>query len=163
MEKDRELKNTDRVANVERARLDHERQEKFRLSATADAFGLVFQGIAASEDLLRLSRPEFDNPKLSAQRTDIREHYNSADAQWRKQHALNGFNLTYYWRRPDIASLWVNTDAAVTAFMDCAGKWIVDHPRYTEGLDQGCVSEKHSLDTALQLVESTLVGAGQSP
>jgi hypothetical protein len=144
-------------AAIERERAARQRLQELRFQATADSLTLVSATVASAEDLLQLSTQPFLQAPLK-QRDAIRGAYIDADANWRKQDEnVVGFKLNYYFRdHPDVINAWKGVRLAVSNYGDCAGDWIEHHPKYTDGLSNGCKKEREAVGHALDALQRAM-------
>jgi hypothetical protein len=113
-----------------------------------DSLELIGAVIAASEDLITITQPEWDlelfpageqrDTTRAAKRT-IRETYNSTDARWRNTREGLGFLLSYYHGGdPAVAGSWRNLTSAVSSYIDCARAWYLVHNSDLTDRSSGC-------------------------
>lgn len=92
-------------------------------------FGLLGRSISGSEDLITLTKPEFDisnfsgdeKTKMIKQRTNIRDEFNRSDQEWRQTRETIGLLLRYYHQGdPAVSEAWRTVMQTVSDHSDCA-------------------------------------------
>ena len=123
------------------------------LELISSAYELTGAYLSASEDLIFLTGPAFDpshfpeaaRAKLEAQKQQMRDNYNTVDAEWRKRRESLGLLMGYYHPgNPKIGAAWRNLQEAVDGFNHCVVNWVTQHPRATaeQPAAQACGKEK---------------------
>jgi hypothetical protein len=131
------------------------------------AYERIGSCISASEDLIALTRPEFqlsrfagdDRVRVADQRGRLRERFNTADAEWRSERESLGLLMSYYHHgRPEVVEAWRAAQDAMTQYMSCARSWFVQHSASAAADDSvkgACAAEKELLRSRLdQLTRS---------
>lgn len=149
-------------ADNQRRYLTHQEYLKARLETIQPTLELVGTTVTAAEDLITLTRPDWEpsptrypDPKeleaTLAKRRELREAYNDADAAWRKEKDSRGYLLAYYHAgAPAVFPSWSELETAVTAYVDCARRWYVEHARdFTEEAATACDEERAEVDAAM--------------
>jgi len=146
-----------RQVDLQRIRSTEQQIAQLRLEAVRKAFDLIFATVGSAEDLIELSSENLKGaPK--AQRNDIRKAYNTADSNWRKGRAAVGLPLPYYARDfRATTTAWAKASKSVTDYSDCAGRWVVAHPFYTEGLGAACVEERKRVDDSVSALQAQVL------
>lgn len=158
LQKENETEHAEQQARLQRETATRERTEQMGLDAARDLFGLMYEAVSSSEDVLQLSTEAFAARNLLHQRDDIRTRYNKADQNWRSQHNVKGLMFVYYNRSvPPLLEAWGKADEAVTGYLDCSGDWVEAHPFYTQELGAGCSDERKKVDESFATLERTLV------
>jgi hypothetical protein len=105
-------------------------------SVVRGAYEVVGTCISASEDLVILTRTEFDLRTYSGkaqqivrkQKEDIRDRFNRCDDHWRDEREKWGLLMSFYHRgRPEIGQAWTAVRDDLTDFMACAREWNLSH------------------------------------
>lgn len=123
-------------------------------------YELVGNCIAASDDLITLTGPEFKVDQLqgaSRENTQkqimlLQENYNKVSGQWRSdQEKLKLLIAYYYPDRPEVSGAWEETQASLTGFMKCARNWHIEKSTLatTENVTEACKEEKSNLASKL--------------
>lgn len=151
----------ERRAGNERRYLTHEKYLEQRLATIRPTLERIGHTVAAAEDLITITRPDFDPESYAegpgrdatlAKRQEIREAYNEADSEWRREKENLGYLLAYYHPGGSgVAGAWGRLEAAVTGFVDCARTWWVENAREpTEGAASACDRERTAVDRAMK-------------
>jgi hypothetical protein len=157
-QKENETEHAEQQARLQREAATRERMDQIGLDAAKDLFGLMYEAVSSSEDLLQLSTKAFADRTLSRQRDNIRGRYNKAEQNWRSQHNVKGLMFVYYQRSiPGLPEGWGKAEGAVTKYLDCSGGWIEAHPFYTQGLEAGCSEERKKVEQSFAELEHTIV------
>lgn len=156
-------------AENERSYLAHKEYLEQRLATINPALELIGNSVAAGEDLITLTRPDFDpnqflGPEREAtlaNRREIRAAYNQADSVWRREKGRIGYLLAYYHPGvPGVTSAWGDLERAVTGFLDCARDWMVANAeRFTEEAATACQESRAKVDEEV----GSLIGVLQIP
>jgi hypothetical protein len=145
-------------AELARERAGQQQMEQLRFEATKKSFDLVFESVAAAEDVINLaSKAMADAPR--EQRREIRQAYNHADVAWRKQRLLMGMTLAYYSKNyKDAAAAWDAVAKDVTAYMQCSEAWVNQHSYYQDGQPTGCENERNKTDGTIKALQALVLG-----
>lgn len=150
----------ERRAVNERMYLTHQEYLEARLATIRPTLERIGHTVAAAEDLITITRPDFDPRKYAegpdrnatlAKRRQIREAYNAADAEWRREKETLGYLLVYYHSDGrGVAGSWNQLEDAVTGFVDCARRWWVEHKgEPTEDAASACGPERAGVNQAM--------------
>jgi hypothetical protein len=155
----------ERRALNERRYLTHQEYLEERLATIRPTLERVGQTVAAAEDLITITRPDFDPRRYAegqdrddtlAKRKQIREDYNDADVMWRREKAKLGYLLAYYHPgSAEVSAAWREFDDAVTSFVDCARSWwIANAGKPTEAA--ACEEDRAAIDQTMGNLIETL-------
>jgi glycerol-3-phosphate cytidylyltransferase-like family protein len=130
-----------------------------------DAYGLIGRCLAASDEIIELTRPYFDPknyPGVQEQKLAIRRNFNVCDRQWREQSEKIGLLMSYYHpNRPEVTSAWKAVQDSVSEYMRCAQNWYLKHGSdYTEA-DSDCEQKKQELISQLGKLNENINAARQ--
>lgn len=136
------------------------------------AYELIGNYISASEDLITLTKPEFDLERYSGdqrrvvaeQRTAIRQWFNTMDAKWRGEHEWLGLLMSFYHRgRQDVTTAWRELEDSVTEYADCTRRWYVEHsaPVTPAQAEEACKAESQLLRQRLDELSASMEAARQ--
>lgn len=154
----------ERRAVNERRHLTHQEYLKERLATIQPTLERVGHTVAAAEDLISITRPDFDPSRFAigqdrddtlAKRKQIRKDYNDADAAWRREKAKLGYLLAYYHPgSAEVSAAWRDLETAVTTFVDCARSWWIESAgEPTEAA--ACEKDRAAIDQTMEdLIES---------
>ncbi len=163
-------------AENERRALTHEKYLAARLATVQPLLERVGGTVRASEDLITLTRPDWepsparfpDPTERQAtldKRREIREAYNQADADWRSEKDSLGYLLAYYHGgSSEVSTAWSTLSTALTAYVDCARGWYVDHTgRFTEEAVDACSDERSTVDASMRDLIALMGAVEPSP
>ncbi len=120
-------------------------------------YGTSGRMVAATDDVISLSHPQFDPSRypdsrqrdLFAQKAAIRHEFNLAQADWRKERGALGFLISYYHRgTPQVRDSWREVEAVIDRLSECVERWTLNHAgEYSTLLP--CQAERQSIDGKL--------------
>ncbi|HEY0003358.1 MAG TPA: hypothetical protein VGB17_01010 [Pyrinomonadaceae bacterium] len=93
------------------------------------AYGLIGNCLSASDDLISITKPEFNMTDLAqeqlkvqtAQKTDVRKKYNETFIKWREEREQLGLLMKYYHHNEAaVTSAWLRVQESTTNYMNCA-------------------------------------------
>ncbi len=147
-QKDRELAVQKEQAAEQRKSAAHKELLTARLTAVQGAIDLLGRAIAAGEDLIVITGPEWRLQEARAEvdakvtrrkKEELREGWNTADAAWRSQRHSAGLLLAVYSSKArNVAEAWRQTEETVAGFLDCARDYYVEHATGTGDPSAGC-------------------------
>jgi hypothetical protein len=120
--------------------------------------------VSASENLLVLTEPAFDPENFAdkqrdavlEQRKRLRDGFNEADRDWRRNRETLGFLLGYYHHgHSDLEPTWRKTQAAVDGFVSCARERYFADAKETSD-DRACEASRRTLDEELASLNRAL-------
>jgi len=143
--------------SIQRGIKEREFQQAWMKDVVRSAYTLVGRSVGASEDLMLLTTEAFDPntyPKgkdrdlVEKQRVLLKEQYNDADREWRRQQKALVLLIGFYHRddpKP-VMDAWEEQGKAVNDFMDCAREFHMRNrvlqPEQREGPSKACLAQK---------------------
>ena len=130
-----------------------------------NAYGLIGRCLAASDEIVELTRPYF-NPKnypgVETQKLAIRKNFNACDREWREGNEKIGLLMSYYHpNRPEVTMAWKEIQRSTTEYMRCVQDWYLTHNSdYTEA-DSDCDPKKMDLISQLDKLNESINAARQ--
>jgi hypothetical protein len=120
--------------------------------------------VSASENLLVLTEPAFDRDRFAGEQRDavmeqrkvLRDAFNEADRDWRRNRETLGFLLGYYHHgHSSLEPTWRKTQAAVDGFVACArDRYLADDQAASD--DPSCEASRRKLDDELTSLNRAL-------
>lgn len=133
------------------------------------AFDLIGQCVAASENLNILTSEQFDPeryPKgsqrdaLLTQKGKLRDEFNKWDDQWRSSRETLTLNMRYYHANEGaLSTAWDKTRDSLSAYMDCQHAWYAEHlGHFVPDVEapKACATERSNLTGALHDLSAAL-------
>lgn len=147
------------------------------LQIVSQAYDLLGRCITVSDDLIYLTSPVFDpvhyedSSNVKRQRTAMLASYNNCVKEWRENREKLKLLMSYYHQgHSEVIQAWQNVQDSVTAYMECAHNWYLEHdsaPVNTEGV---CKSQREDyskkvehLNTSFNTARQHSLEAWQSP
>jgi hypothetical protein len=145
------------AVSIQRGIKEREFQQAWMKDVVRSAYTLVGKSVGASEDLMLLTTDNFDPDKypkgkdrdlVEKQRVLLKEQYNDADREWRRQQEALALLIGFYHRddpKP-VMDAWEEQGKAVSDFMDCAREFHLRNrvlpPGQREDPSKACLSQK---------------------
>ena len=165
-QKERELAVERERAEEERKGVSHRQLLAARLTVVREAMDLVGRVLAAGEDLIVLTGPEWrldaaggEVARESTRRTkeELRVGWNSADAEWRaRRHAVWLLLAAYTSEDRDVVTAWRVAEEGIDLFLRCARRYYVEHATGSGEPATACAAEH---DAALDAVSALAAAA----
>lgn len=120
--------------------------------------------VSASQNLLVLTEPAFDAGHFAGEQRDavleqrkrLRDEFNEADREWRRNRETLGFLLGYYHHGDSsLEPTWRKTQAAVDGFVSCARDRYLAHDQAASD-DPSCEASRRKLDRELGSLNRSL-------
>jgi hypothetical protein len=131
---DRERKESARKAKNDQALLAYNKFLEQGAGKVEHAYNLIGDCIAASDNLIAVAKPEFNNNVEQKSKANVT--YNEMATKWRSEKIQLGLLVKYYHHNdPGVTSAWQDAQEAVTNYMICARDlevWPGDTPRPCE-------------------------------
>lgn len=146
--------------SIQRGIKEREFQQAWMKDVVRNAYTLVGRSVGASEDLMLLTTEDFDpntypegkdRDLVEKQRFLLKEQYNDADREWRKQQEALALLIGFYHRddpKP-VMDAWQEQGKAVSDFMDCARQFHLRNrvlpPKQREDPSKFCLAQKDTV------------------
>ncbi|HEY0079157.1 MAG TPA: hypothetical protein VGB73_10965 [Pyrinomonadaceae bacterium] len=165
--KEREVRQAYLKASSEQALLAYKEYSDREQEIVKEIYEVIGKCISSSDDIIDLTRPEFDPEKYPTQSlrdevtkdaVSLQEKYSEAATQWRASQAKLKLLIAYYHpSQPEVTNGWDGVQKSLTAYMKCARLHTVNSPKSsTEQVEGACKPEKEELYKHLAAFTSAL-------
>jgi hypothetical protein len=163
----------DKERQRDRARAETAEYLERERKVVEDAFSVTGRLIAASEDMIQVTSPAFDERRRSSPDvTTIREkkkeiitRYNDADSNWHAQRTILTLRLRMeHGNDQAFTNAWKEMSSAVTGFSDCSRIWFEQHsdPVDSDKLKEACATRKQSIEDSINSLTTEILRSRQA-